>query len=162
VIRVPGYRSRGPSSIPGATRYSEKQWVWNGVHSASMSTIEELLGRKGSGSGQENREYGRRDPLRWLRDTPLPTKFGTNLPNKPRSLGRYSLLADSGHGVFFVWVPRVLETEKYVEPVPVSFYLSFFLSFFLSSKVVHCIICLLIMCTFFNIFVFNYLLIFHS
>jgi hypothetical protein len=24
VIRVPGYRSRGPGSIPGATRYSEK------------------------------------------------------------------------------------------------------------------------------------------
>jgi hypothetical protein len=24
-----------PDSIPGATRFSEKQWVWNGVHSAS-------------------------------------------------------------------------------------------------------------------------------
>jgi hypothetical protein len=24
VVRVPGYRSRGPSSIPGATRFSEK------------------------------------------------------------------------------------------------------------------------------------------
>jgi hypothetical protein len=24
VIRVPGYRSRGPSSIPGATTFSEK------------------------------------------------------------------------------------------------------------------------------------------
>jgi hypothetical protein len=22
-------------SIPGATRFSEKQWVWNGVHSTS-------------------------------------------------------------------------------------------------------------------------------
>jgi hypothetical protein len=27
-----------------------------------VSTIEELLGRKSSGSGLENREYGRRDP----------------------------------------------------------------------------------------------------
>jgi hypothetical protein len=35
VVRVPGYRSRDPGSIPGATRFSEKQWVWNGVHSAS-------------------------------------------------------------------------------------------------------------------------------
>jgi hypothetical protein len=35
VIRVPGYRSRGKGSIPGATRFSEKQWVWNRVHSAS-------------------------------------------------------------------------------------------------------------------------------
>jgi hypothetical protein len=35
VVRVPGYRSRGPGSISVATRYSEKQWVWNGVYSAS-------------------------------------------------------------------------------------------------------------------------------
>jgi hypothetical protein len=24
-----------PGSIPGASRFSERQWVWNGVHSAS-------------------------------------------------------------------------------------------------------------------------------
>jgi hypothetical protein len=30
-----------------------------------VSTIEELLGRNCSGSGQERREYGRRDPSRW-------------------------------------------------------------------------------------------------
>jgi hypothetical protein len=35
VVRVPGYRSRGPGSISGATRFSEKQWVWNEVHSTS-------------------------------------------------------------------------------------------------------------------------------
>jgi hypothetical protein len=35
VDRFPGYRSRGPGSIPGATTFSDKQWVWNGVHSAS-------------------------------------------------------------------------------------------------------------------------------
>jgi hypothetical protein len=35
VTRVPIYRSGGPCSIPGATRFSEKWWVWNGVHSAS-------------------------------------------------------------------------------------------------------------------------------
>jgi hypothetical protein len=29
-----------------------------------VSTIEELLGRNSSGSGLENREYGRGDPLR--------------------------------------------------------------------------------------------------
>jgi hypothetical protein len=27
--------SEVPGSIPGATRFSEKQWVWNGDHSAS-------------------------------------------------------------------------------------------------------------------------------
>jgi hypothetical protein len=33
-----------------------------------VSTIEELLGRKSSGSGLESREYSRRDPSRWPRD----------------------------------------------------------------------------------------------
>jgi hypothetical protein len=35
VVRVPGYRSRGPGSIPDTTRFSEKQWVRNRVRSAS-------------------------------------------------------------------------------------------------------------------------------
>jgi hypothetical protein len=35
VVRVPGYRYRGPGSIPGTTRFSGKQCVWNVVHSAS-------------------------------------------------------------------------------------------------------------------------------
>jgi hypothetical protein len=30
VVRVPGYRSRGPGSILGATRFSVKLWVLNG------------------------------------------------------------------------------------------------------------------------------------
>jgi hypothetical protein len=34
VARVLGYRSGGPGSIPGTTR-KKKQWIWNGVHSAS-------------------------------------------------------------------------------------------------------------------------------
>jgi hypothetical protein len=37
-------------SIPGATRFSEKQWGWKGVHSL-MSITEELLEWKSSGSG---------------------------------------------------------------------------------------------------------------
>jgi hypothetical protein len=40
-------------SIPGASRFSEKQRVWNGV---LVRTTEELLGRKISGSGLENRD----------------------------------------------------------------------------------------------------------
>jgi hypothetical protein len=35
VVRVSSYRSTGPGSIPGATKFSEKYWVWNGAHSAS-------------------------------------------------------------------------------------------------------------------------------
>jgi hypothetical protein len=34
VVRVPGCRSRDPSSISSAARFSEKLWVWNGDHSA--------------------------------------------------------------------------------------------------------------------------------
>jgi hypothetical protein len=36
-----------------------------------VSTIKELFGRKSSGSGVEIREYGRRDPSRWPRGTPI-------------------------------------------------------------------------------------------
>jgi hypothetical protein len=35
VVRVPGYRTRGPGSIPGATIFSETWWVCNEFHSAS-------------------------------------------------------------------------------------------------------------------------------
>jgi hypothetical protein len=34
VVRVSRYRFSGLGSIPGDIRFSEKSWVWNGVHSA--------------------------------------------------------------------------------------------------------------------------------
>jgi hypothetical protein len=52
-----------------------------------VSTTEEVLERKSSGSGLENRYYGRRDPPRRLRDTPLSAKVGINFADKRRSLG---------------------------------------------------------------------------
>jgi hypothetical protein len=33
-------------SIPGATKFSGKKWVWNGVNSAFVRINEELLERK--------------------------------------------------------------------------------------------------------------------
>jgi hypothetical protein len=93
VVRVPGYRSRGPDSIPGATRFSEKQWVWNGVHSASWVQLRSYFGRKGSCSGLEIREYGRRDPSRWPRSALYPRKLVLTSPTKG---------CRSSHGVFFL------------------------------------------------------------
>jgi hypothetical protein len=48
VVRVPGYRSRGPGLIPGATRFS------------TGSTTGELLEIRSSSSSLENRDYGHR------------------------------------------------------------------------------------------------------
>jgi hypothetical protein len=35
-----------PGSILDATRFSDRQWIWNGVHSALVRINEELLERK--------------------------------------------------------------------------------------------------------------------
>jgi hypothetical protein len=57
-----------------------------------VSTIEELLGRKGSGSGLESREYSHRDPLRWPRDTLYPQKLALTSPTSGgRSVGNILL-----------------------------------------------------------------------
>jgi hypothetical protein len=53
-----------------------------------MSTTEELLGRKRSGSGLESREYGRRDLSRWPRGALYPQKLAlTSLTSGCRSVG---------------------------------------------------------------------------
>jgi hypothetical protein len=61
-VRVSGYKSRGPGSIPSATRCSEKVISLEQGPLSLMSTIKELLERKRKGSGLEIREYARRDP----------------------------------------------------------------------------------------------------
>jgi hypothetical protein len=53
-----------------------------------VSTIEELLGRKRSGSRQENWEYDRKDPSRWPRGTLYPQKLALASPiSGGRSVG---------------------------------------------------------------------------
>jgi hypothetical protein len=54
-----------------------------------VSTTEELRERKSSGSGLENPEYGRKDPLRWLRNTLYPQKLSlTSLTSGGRSVSQ--------------------------------------------------------------------------
>jgi hypothetical protein len=64
VVRVPGYRSRGPGFDSRRYRIFREIVGLERGPLILMSTIEELLGRNRSGSGLENREYGRGDPLR--------------------------------------------------------------------------------------------------
>jgi hypothetical protein len=88
VVRVPGYRSRGPGFD-----YRRYQIFWEVVGLercplSLVSTIEELLGSNSSGSGLENREYGRGDPLRCPRDTLYPQKLALTSPTSGgRSVG---------------------------------------------------------------------------
>jgi hypothetical protein len=81
VVRVPGYRSRVPGSI-----HRHYKIFWEVI--SLVSTIEELLERKSSGSGLENREYGRRDPSSWPRGTLYLQKLVlTFLTSAVRSVG---------------------------------------------------------------------------
>jgi hypothetical protein len=45
-----------------------------------VSTVEDPLGRKSSGSGLERREYSRRDPSRWSRDIFYPQQLALTSP----------------------------------------------------------------------------------
>jgi hypothetical protein len=102
VVRVPGYRSRGP--LFESRRY---QIFWEVVvlergPLSLVSTIEELLGRNSSVSGLENREYGCGDPLRWPRDTLYPQKFALTSPTSGGRLVGIVHLRAKATEVFFV------------------------------------------------------------
>jgi hypothetical protein len=76
VVRVSGYRSRGPGSISGEIVGLE----WGPL--SLVNTVEEQLGRKSSGSGLKIREYDRRDPSHWPRGTFYPQKLALTSPTR--------------------------------------------------------------------------------
>jgi hypothetical protein len=64
-----------------------------GVKWGKLSTFEELLGRKISGPGLENREYGRMESVTLTKWHPLSAKVGTNFAERT-----------NGNRVFFFYV----------------------------------------------------------
>jgi hypothetical protein len=109
ITEWPPLRSSVQSSWPQIQRSGFDSWryqiFWEVVGPergplSLVSTIEELLGRKNSCSGLESQEYGRRGTVTLTMWHPLSVELGINFANKRRSLGRYSSLTNSGHGVF--------------------------------------------------------------
>jgi hypothetical protein len=86
VVRVFGYRSGTPGSIPGTTRKKS-----SGSGTASTQPREYNWGvtwEKSSGACPENREYDHRDPSRWPRGTLYPQKLAITSPTSGgRSVG---------------------------------------------------------------------------
>jgi hypothetical protein len=80
VVRDPGYRSR----VSGFdSRRYQIFWDVVGLERCSLSlvsTIDALRGRNSSGSGLENREYGRGDLLNWPRGTLYPQMSALTSP----------------------------------------------------------------------------------
>jgi hypothetical protein len=64
-----------------------------------VSRTEGLLGGKSSGSGIENRDYGRKGSAALAMRHPLYAKIGTNFADKRRSSVGIVCSRNSGHGI---------------------------------------------------------------
>jgi hypothetical protein len=99
VARIPGYKSRGPNSIPGATRFSEKWCVWNGVHWASSVQLRRNLEENVAAPVYKSEVTAVR-VCHAGHMAPSFRKFHTNFADKWLSFGLYSSLAEQGNGAF--------------------------------------------------------------
>jgi hypothetical protein len=103
---IPDFK-RSSGSGTGSNQPCEYNWV--------------LLGRNNSVSGLENRDYGRRDPTRWLPGTLYPHKLAlTSLTSDDRSVGILrSRTQVTEFTLFFLWlqtstciqIPLILFTD---------------------------------------------------
>jgi hypothetical protein len=104
-VRVPGYRSK--SSGLDSRRY-HIFWGAVGLERGPLNlvgTVEELLGRKSSGSGPETREYRRRDPSRWSRGTLYPQKLAVISPTSGgRSVGIVRLRTRATEFYWYIYI----------------------------------------------------------
>jgi hypothetical protein len=103
VVRVRGYRSRGPGF--DSRRY-QIFWEVVGLERGPLSLVtitEKLLEWKSSGSGSRKpRINGREDPLRWPRDTLYPQKLALTSPTSgSRSAGIVRLRTKGTEFSFF-------------------------------------------------------------
>jgi hypothetical protein len=62
-------------SIPGASTFSEKQWVWNGVHSASWGPLRSYWEDIVAAPVKKTEISDRGDLLGWPRNTLYPQKL---------------------------------------------------------------------------------------
>jgi hypothetical protein len=85
-------------SIPGATTFSEKQLVWNGVLSL-VKINEELLERKSSGSGFRKQINGCGEPFRCQRKPLYPQNLALTSPTIGGRSVHISRLRIKSHGV---------------------------------------------------------------
>jgi hypothetical protein len=115
VVRVPGYTSKVPGFDSLPYQIFQEVVGMKQCPLSLMSTIEELLERKSSGSGLEIRDYGRGDPSSWPPNSLYPQKSAlTLLTSSGFSVG---IVCSWTKATVFVCLFVSSKTENAMEPL---------------------------------------------